>query len=181
MTVKIDTKELNHWTKSSIAAAVGCILAMTIGSFAYSWSQNHTYNFDFLLYGALLPIVLIFMIKSFAHPDKEKRLFWIVKQKAMSRIVAVLFTLVLMFGVNSALGWVSGTHVIATLLAILSADAFMILAQRNKVDRTAAILSSMVTLGIFALSYFGDDLTIAQGEAIKALPIVIWILRTTKK
>lgn len=180
MIVKIDTKELNHWTKTSIGVSVFCILAMTIGAWALSWSQNHTFDFDFLLYGALLGIVIVFMIKSFAHPKKEDKLFWIVKQKAMSRIVAVLFALVLIFGVNSALGWVSDTHIVATLLGILSADAFMILAQKSKLDRWAAVLSSATTLGIFALSYFGEDLTIAQGEAIKALPIVIWILRTTK-
>lgn len=180
MIVKIDTKEFNHWTKSSIAFAVGCILAMTIGAWAISWSQNHTYNFDFLLYGALLGIFTVFFIKSLAHPDKERKLFWIVRQKGMSRIVAILFGLVLIFGVNSDFEWVSKVHIVATLLAILSVHAFMILAQRSKFDRTAAILSSLTALGLFSVSYFTESLTIAQGEAFAALPIVTWTLRTTK-
>ena len=176
----VDLKELVHWTKASLWTSVGCILAMTIGAFALSWSQNHTFDFDFLLYGALLGIVVTFIIKSFAHPDKERKLFWIVRQKTASRIVAILFSFVLIFGVNSNLEWVSTVHIWATLLAILSVHTFMILAQRSKIDRMAAILSSLTTLGLFAISYFGNDLTIAQGEAITALPIVIWTLRTTK-
>lgn len=180
MTVQTDTKELVYWTKGSLWTAVGCILAMTIGAWAISWSQNHTYEFDFLLYGTLIPILLIFMIRSFAHQDKEELLFWIVRQKAMSRTVALFFAAIAIFGVNSSFGWVSVLHIIATLGGILSAHAFMVLAQTEKKPRTIYLIASCATFAAFLVSYFTNVLTIAQGEAIVSAPITIWILTTTK-
>ena len=173
-------KDAVYVTKFCIWLACGCILAMTLFATALSWSQNHTFRFDFLLNGALACIFSIFVIRSFTHPNKDDKVIWIIRRRHGCRIVAVLFFGVLVFGVNSELHWVRTLHMVFTASAILAVYLLMILVQKRTVERIAAILGAILGIGWFVVSVYNDMMNIADGEAIAALPIMFWIDSTTK-
>lgn len=178
-------KDAVYTTKFAMWLAKICIATMVIFG-ALSWSGNHTFQLDFLLYGALMPIITVFVIRSFTHPRKGERLFWILRHKHASRTVAALFTGVAMFGVNHEWGWVRLLHLLFTPAAILAVYIFMYKAQKAKFDRIVALLGIVVGIGGFLWSVSGKffdytpPITIALGEALAAIAIVFWLHNTTK-
>lgn len=177
-------KDAVYTIKTLILLANLCIAFMVLGGYEESWSQNHTNNYDFFLYGTLTSIVGVFLIRSFTHEFKDVlafRIFHIdVKERHLNRLVGYLFFGVLCLGVNSGLKWVKTLHLIFTGLAIGAAYLNLYCYQKRKIMKVAAIFSAVVGIGMFLWSFLGNTLTIAEGEAFAAIPIIIWIWSTTK-
>lgn len=170
-------------TKILTYIAVIAILGMVIWG-AVSWSQNHTFDLDYLLYATLGAIFGIFIIRSFTHPLKDKRLFKIinmwVRNRHLNRVVAYLFLGVLVFGVNSKEGWVQTAHLIFTGSAIVAVYINLLHYYENRLGRGLSVIGTIFGVGGFIGSWF-FDYTIAAGEMLAATPVIIWVLLTTKK
>lgn len=174
-------KDAVHTTWLAIAIAIVPILVMTLGKTALSWSQNHFTSTDYLLYPALSGIMAVFLIRSFTHPKKDERLFWIVNNRNWNRLTAFLFSCVLWFGVNSPIEWVGTAHIIATGLAIVSAYVGMSLYyHEDSLAFQGALTGACAGGGLFLFAYLTPFMTIAEGEMFAAVPIIIWVLSTTK-
>lgn len=163
--------------------AIGCILSMVIGRTAESWSQNHTGAYDFLLYGTLLSITVVYLLRGLFHHRKEEkafRLIWRLNKGDFDLITSLFFGFVLIFGVNSSFDWVQFAHIIFTALAIISASIGMVSYFKSGVSLHGAILSIATCGALFLFAYLGNELTTAEGEMIIAFPIVLYLLSTTK-
>lgn len=169
-------KDEVHTTWFAMVFAIVPILVMTLGRTAFSWSQNHLNETDYLLYSALSGILAIFLIRSFSHPKKDEplfRLLWNVRNRHMNN--GSFF-----FGVNSPVEWVASAHIYATALAILAANVNMMWYYDKGIYLNASIFGAAVGIFGFLFAYLTPLLTVAEGEMIAALPIIIWIFGTTK-
>lgn len=173
-------KEFTYMTRFFIGLAVVSIVIMTIGNTALSWSQNHLLNSDYLLYITLSSIMSIFILRSFLHDRRNRMMFWIIRQRHWNRFIAMLFACVMFFGVNHD-GIIGTLHLVFTALAILAAYIGMMYYYRtNTIEGWGAVVGSASGIGLFLFSYFMPFLTVAEGEMIAAIPIIIWIYSTTK-
>ncbi|EAR14665.1 hypothetical protein [Robiginitalea biformata] len=175
-----------NWTRFWIGLSSLGILVMVVLKLAESWSQNHATANEPWLNATLIGIVATFTIRSMAHPLAGKGLFilnlfrikW-VRNRHLCAATAILFAGVLIFGVNSPTSWVQTAHLIFTGLAIASVYLNLLFYPETKVGRFLAVLGAVVGIGGF-ISAFWWDHTIAEGEMIAAVPVIAWVLLTTK-
>lgn len=162
--------------------ALGCMAAMVLGKYAPSWSQNHTTDWDFLLYGALIAIFGVYLIRSFAHPKQDDVAFiWpmVIRNRHINRITAFSFMGVAIFGVLSPFWWVETLHLVFTFAAIASGMVGMIY-YFPKGKRQGAILGAVIGSVGFLIGLITNYYSIAEGEGIVALPLAVWLILTTK-
>jgi len=160
------------------------ILVMTIGRTAFSWSQNHSEKYDFLLYPALIGISMVFRLRAFYHSRREEILFkllWPIKHRYWNEFVSWAFIIVLCFGVNSELWWVHKMHIYSTAIAIVSAHVSMLFYYDRGVALHGAILGSSIGLVGFLFMYLFPVFTTAEAELWTAFPLIIWIVFSTKR
>ena len=161
---------------------VVCIIAMVAGKFAESWSQNHAQDYDFLLYGAVGLISVIFFIRSFSHPTRTRRAAAGLREEHWSRIAAYSFMGIAIFGVNSDLWIVETLHLVFTFVGIASATACMIFYHdKRSMARYASYVTAFLGVTGFLIGFLTKWWTIADGEAMVAAPIAVWLILTTKK
>ena len=156
----------NKITNVCTFIAIGCILAMVFGRFAESWSQNHTGDYDFLLYGTLLSITVVYLLRGLFHHRKEEKALLSLNRGEFDLVTALLFGLVLVFGVNSRFEWVQFLHIIFTGLAIISASVGLVSYYKEGVSLHGAIMGVCSSGALFLFAYLGNDLTTAEGEII---------------
>lgn len=174
-------KEAVYMTWIAMALAILSIFAITVPRLAESWSQTHNTKFDPLLYTTLICIMVTYLLRYFFHPDSEKYTLWKFKQKTIDLTTAVFFFFVAVFGVNSEVGWVSTLHIVFTALAIVTANVGMLAyPYKKKMGLNGAIFASAVGVGIFIFAYFWPWITTADGELYVALPLIGYLIVTTK-
>lgn len=173
-------KNAVYWTRFFTATAFIGIITATFLRIAKSWSQMHMGKYDYLLYAILIPITSIFLIRSMMHPKGGDRLFWIIRNRHLNAAVAVAFMLVAIFGVNSEIEWVAYTHLIVTGIAIGLSHTNMIAYYDEGIQLNGAIVGSCVGILGFLFAFITPFLTTGEGELIAAIPILIWVLSTTK-
>lgn len=166
--------------------AIACIASMVFFKLAESWSQNHTLKYDFLLYGAVILIGAIYLIRGISHPRKEKPCFVLgnmeIRNKTMNKITAFCFFAIAIFGVNSELKWVETLHLVATGAGILfGLLGYVFDFRKNTLGFYTAILVSTLSALGFVIGYRTELYTTADGEGIVALPLALWLILTTKK
>lgn len=175
----MERKERNM-TLWFMALAILPMLVMTIGRTAFSWSQNHVTDYDFLLYMCLFGITMTFFLRSLFHVHRHRNLFWKFSQGTWNFIVSMLFACVMFFGVNSEVKFVSTLHLIFTGLAIVSAYVSMLGYYNKGVRLHGAILATSVGLGGFLFMFLWPLFTTAEAEMWAAFPLMVWIFGTNK-
>lgn len=176
-------KDSVYITRFFIGLAIISIVIMSIGKTALSWSQNHYGAYDFLLYGTLLSITVVYLLRGLFHHRKEEkafRLIWRFNRGDFDLITSLFFGFVLIFGVNSVFDWVQFAHIIFTALAIISASIGMVTYFKSGVSLHGAIMGVCSSGALFLFAYLGNDLTTAEGEMIVSFPIIIYLSSTKK-
>ncbi len=177
-------KNAVQWTWFYTATAVMGMLAIIIFRLAESWSQAHMGRYDHWLYTILFSIGFIYTIRSMMHPRGDKKvvkIIWTIRRRHWDAVTGALFALVGVLGVNSQVDWIAFAHLPATGLAIFFAHVGMIAYYRpGSVGFNGALAGSAVTIFLFILSLRGIVLNVAEGEGMVSIPILIYILSTTK-
>lgn len=175
-----------HTTRFFIVMASLCILSMIIWAFAPSWSQNHMswLGTDALLYTTLLSIFGVYLTRALTHPEAKENMLkiwaWSINLRTLSITTAMFFFGVAIFGVNNPVKWIAIAHLITTGLGTLFAYLEMYNYPKTTIGRAAAIVGMVVGGGGFIWSLISETLTVAQGEGIAALPMIIHIWSTSK-
>lgn len=176
-------KESVYMTWFFMGLAIVPMLIMTLGRTALSWSQNHLFQTDYLLYATLSGIMSTFLIRSFQHNRKDRMMFrivWNIRQRHWNRLTALLFACVMFFGVNHD-GLIGTLHLVFTGVAIASAYVGMVWYYQVRTVRShGAILGAACGVLGFLFAYLTPFLTTAEGEMIAAIPITIYVFSTTK-
>lgn len=169
---------------------IGLVLGLTITMVALnlypSWSQYARSLHEPLLFGTLSAISSVFLIRSFTHYERLKRLFKTWKEKHFrlehsNRITGFLFIGVLCTPVTHPDWYIESAHLLFTGLAIASAHSELWFYYKKGIKRNALWAGSMIGilgfLGAFAFKIY----SIGMGELIAALPIIIHVLATNKE
>lgn len=171
-------------TRLFITMATLGIAAMVIWAFAPSWSQNHLMATDALLNLVLTSIFGTYLTRALVHPEAKTnmlRIFdWSINLRTLSIVTAMLFFGVLLFGVNSPVKWISFTHYIVTGLGTLFAYLEMYNYAKSKLQKGISIVSIIVGGGLFVWSLLDNVITVAQGEAFAAAPLIVHVWATSK-
>lgn len=172
-----------------VALALGTVMA--IKNWAESWSQNHSGEYDWMLNGTLICIILTFWSVRFAHPEKNREITKIFgksyKLKHAATLTALLFCGVLMFGVNNHTELIFGItvsdlHIFFTASAIASGYMMIMTYPQSKRGHTWALIALIIGVGGFVLGYVFKLYSISWGEVWAASPIaafmsVTWLFK----
>lgn len=157
---------------TSLAIATGTIAALL--NKKESWSQLHLTVYDPLLNFILGCIYGVFLLAFAFHPDKEKeitKIKWLnlsIKLKWAFFTTAMLFLLVLTFGVNHQSKFIGSLHIIFTGLAILSSILTMVLYPETKKGHLWANTGALLASVGFILGYVFKIYSTAWAEVIVA-------------
>lgn len=168
------------------AFVIGVVMAIL--NLYNSWSQHAGTNHDPILYSTLFLIAIGFMMSSFEHPDKARvlnKIFVPFKSGKMDlrvehllRVISYLFGGVLTFSVNSEIAFVSTMHLIFTGLAIGMGYVLILTYSTNAQNKTLSIVGVSLGAAGFLLAYFFNLYSVAWGEVIASIPLLVWIHKT---
>lgn len=146
---------------------------MTVMALQASWSDHAGTPEEYLLVYAITSAGLIYIIRSFAHPDRDVVLFNLgktpVRVKVINRIAALMFFSILAFAVWNH----EAPHFAFTALAIL----FVHLELWFFYKKWAWRIASLLGLFGFAGGFFFHWYSIGWGESFVALPAIVFVLR----
>lgn len=161
---------------STLALAIGILMA-SVNIFAPSWSQNAGTSLDPFLYATLILISFSFLISSSAHPQSLREItkfpFNIsFKLKHAHTAIALFFGGVIIFSVNNtSVEWL---HLLFTALAIGTGYVTMLIYPETINGKMWAWIGFIIGIGGFLLGFLFHTYSIAYGEVIAAIPLVIW-------
>jgi len=162
------------------ALAIGFLMAIL--NLYQSWSQHHLSNVEPFLYVVLLCISFTYLMASFAHPDKFREITKIGKMsfrlEHAFRINAYLFAGIIIFGVNSFVGWISAFHYVFTAASILLGYITMMIYVETEEAKAWTYWGACFGLGGFMLGFFFGFYSISWAEVLASIPLAIFLLKT---
>lgn len=155
-------------------------IILTVGNYAYSWSQNALSEVDTFLTILLIPIIIIYMLRGHLHSDMKKVLFKFgkreIRMEHTSKTIAYMFfgiaatpvTLFEIFNTGFA-KYIFYLHLFFTAMGILISHIEAVRYRWNeKPDRYGWLVGSITTLLLFAGGYGFGWFDTATGELIVA-------------
>jgi len=164
--------------KICIITALAIGLFMAILNLYQSWSQHHLSDLEPLLYVVLLCISFAYLMASFAHPNKLREITKIGKMsfrlEHAFRINAYLFSGIIIFGVNSSIGWVANLHLFFTGASILLGYITILIYDSIK----RYYIHTAIGIGGFVLGFVFNLYSVSWAEVIASIPLAVFLLKT---
>lgn len=173
-------KKLYVAVLTPLALLLGVLMALL--DFNESWSQNHTTQYDPFLYMTLFCISIVFVVASYGHPDRLRKIASVFKKEIrlehILRLTCLLFGGVIVFGVNSPLWFVETLHLAFTGFAIASGYFMIVTFAETSRGKLWAVLGLCFGVAGFLGGFLMKWYSIAWGEVLATIPFVIWMYAT---